>query len=241
MKFFDTHIHLTDFKDVSKNILIENLKQNGIEKCVCISAHRSDWEKVAEFAHDFPFEIVPAFGLHPWYADEATDNWQLELEEYLKEFPESVIGECGFDWLKSKDLELERQVFEKQIELAFEYQRPLMLHMVKADLLLENYWGRLPQKSIFHSFSGSIELLKKLLKFSHYISVNHKFFNKKNAKEILTTVPLEKLLLETDAPYQSKAEDLLNVLNKIAEIKNEETETLSKKIYLNTMRVFIDD
>ncbi len=241
IKFFDTHIHLTDFEGISKNALMEKLKRNGVEKCICVSAHRSDWEKVAGLAHDFPFEVIPAFGLHPWYADESNGRWKDELSEYLKEFPESLIGECGFDALKSRDKDLEEEVFKTQLELAFEYNRPLLLHMVKADLFLEHYWGRLPEKSVFHSFSGQDELLKKILKFEHYISVNKCFFKKKNAQSILEKTPLEKLFLETDAPYQSNIEDLGYVLRQVAEIKDEKAEKLGEKIYVNTMRVLIDD
>ncbi len=241
MLFFDAHIHLTDFENLKPENLMADLQKAGVEKCVCVAAKISDWEKIAKFANGFPFEVVPSFGVHPWYALDAKPNFIDELKTYLQKFDNAVIGECGFDGLKSKNEEMERKVFEAQLECAFEYKRPLMLHMVKADMFLEKYWGRLPEKSVFHSFSGSIEILKKILKFGHYISVNERFFKKKNATEILNYAPTERLLVETDAPFQSEISDLKSVAEKIAKIKQEMPEDLSRKLYLNTLEVFIGD
>jgi len=238
MRLFDAHIHLTEFEQIEAEGLIEDLQRAGIEKCVCVTAKPEDWEMAAKFAHDFPFEVIPSFGLHPWYACGAKRGWEKELEIYLKEFDEAIIGECGFDKLKATDFEKERHVFEKQVEFAFEYQRPLMLHMVKADMWLERYWGRLPERSVFHSFSGSSGLLKKIINFNNYISVNNRFFNKKDAEDILKKVPLEKLLTETDAPFQSDISDLKEVVARIAEIKNLTFEETAKRLYLNAMKVF---
>ena len=241
MRFFDAHIHLTDFEGIPSKKLIADLKDNGIEKCVCVTAKVDDWEKAAKFAHDFPFEVVPCFGVHPWYAPEAKKGWDKELELYLKEFDGAIIGECGLDRLKSTDIAKETEVFEKQVELAFFYNRPLMLHMVKADMWLEKYWGRLPEKSVFHSFSGSVELLKKLINFNHYVSVNKIFFNKKDAGKILKYAPMDRLLVETDAPFQSEINDLKNVVQNIAEMKNENIEELAQKLYFNAVDVFVND
>ncbi|MBR2299380.1 MAG: TatD family hydrolase [Alphaproteobacteria bacterium] len=241
IRLFDVHIHLTDFLGTNPQKLIAELKANGIEKCVCVTAKPQDWEKAARFAHDFPFEIIPSFGLHPWYAAKVQKGWEKELELYLKEFNGAIIGECGLDKLKSTDISKETEVFEKQIELAFVYNRSLMLHMVKADMWLEKYWGRLPEKSVFHSFSGSVEILKKIINFNYYLSVNKRFFSKKDAGKILEYAPMDRLLVETDAPFQSEIKDLKTVVQNIAEIKNESVEDLAHQIYLNAMDVFVRD
>ena len=232
---FDAHIHLSDFRNISPAELIGRLKLAGIQKCVCVSTHPDDWEKTAAFARMFQFEVVPCFGLHPWYAKNATQGWEKRLENYLLEFEDSLIGECGFDRLKNPDFERAQKVFEPQLELAYALKRPLMLHMVKADLWLENYFGRLPQNSVFHSFSGSIELCRQILKFGHAISINKKFFNKKDALKILRCVPLENILIETDAPFQSMPEDLAFVVQKIAEIKGLNVEETAQKLYTNAL------
>lgn len=240
-RFFDVHIHLTDFDNIKPDVLMSRLKKAGVAKCVCVSAHRNDWAKVAKLAHDFPFEVVPAFGLHPWYVGEATNGWKEELAMYLDEFPESVIGECGFDRLKRVDFEAEKEVFEVQLDLANEKARPLIIHSVKADEDMQKYDAFLPEKSIFHSFSSSKERLNKILKFVFYISVNKRFFSKGDSREILISIPLSRLLIETDAPYQSDVEDLKDVVSKIAEIKQSEVKTIEKELYLNAVEVLIND
>ena len=236
---FDAHIHLSNFKDISPAELIGRLKFAGIQKCVCVSAHPDDWAKAAAFARSFEFEVVPCFGLHPWYINDAHQGWAKRLEEYLLEFETALIGECGFDRLKNSDFESAKKVFEPQLELAYALKRPLMLHMVKADDWLENYFGRLPQNSIFHSFSGSIELCKRVLKFGHLISVNKKFFNKKDAAKILEYTPLENILIETDAPFQSMPEDLSAVASKIAEIKGCSEEGTRQRLYMNALEKLV--
>lgn len=235
LKFFDTHIHLSDFRDIEPAALMQRLKAAGIEKCVCVSTHPDDWEKTAAFARTFEFDVVPCFGLHPWNAHTVAQGWEKRLEDYLLEFGDSLIGECGFDRLKNPDFESAQKVFEPQLELAYSLQRPLMLHMVKADVWLEHYLGRLPQNSIFHSFSGSVELCRQILKFGHSISINKKFFNKKDALKILTQAPLENILIETDAPFQSMPEDLAFVVQKIAEIKGLNVEETAQKLYTNAL------
>lgn len=232
---FDAHIHLSDFRNISPAELIGSLKLAGIQKCVCVSAHPDDWEKAAVFARAFEFEVIPCFGFHPWYINDAPQDWAKRLEDYLLEFETALIGECGFDRLKNPDFESAQKVFEPQLELAYALKRPLMLHMVRADVWLENYLGRLPQNSIFHSFSGSVEMLKKILKFGHMISINKKFFNKKDALQILEHAPLENILIETDAPFQSMPEDLGFVACKIAEIKGLNEEETRQKLYTNAL------
>lgn len=237
MKFFDTHIHLTDFANIEPTSLLERLKKANIEKCICVSTQPDDWEKTAFFARSFPLMVIPSFGLHPWYADKFNTNTAQQLENYLKEFPTAFIGECGFDRIKNPNFETQSVAFDTQLTLALRYRRPVILHMVKADIWLNSYWQKLPQNCIFHSFSGSLELLKQILKINCYISVNKKFFNKKDAENIIIKTPADKLLIETDAPFQSMPEDLSAVVQKIAEIKGGNLFKTVNKLYENTVNV----
>ena len=241
MQFFDTHIHLSDFENTTPHNLMQRLKNVGIEKCICVSSQPKDWEKTAEFAHTFPSHVIPAFGIHPWYADQFNTKSLQKLEKYLNQFPTAFIGECGFDRLKNPDFEMQRLVFENQLQLAIRRQRPMILHMVKADMWFNAYLGKLPHKSVFHSFSGPAEFLKKILKFDSYISVNAKFFRKKDALNILKQIPENKLLIETDAPFQSMPEDLPDTVHKIADIKALNLPEAAQKLYDNALNLISDD
>ena len=240
MQFFDTHIHLADFKQEPQE-LMARLKKAGVEKCVCVSAHVRDWPIVAEFARNFAFRVVPAFGLHPWYVDEFGATFEHDLEAYLEEFPAALIGECGFDRLKNTDVTAQKKVFVIELDLARRYHRPLLLHTVKADDVMQKYDALLPQNSVFHSFSGSKERAAQLQKFGFYFAVNQKFWGKKNANDILKSIAQDRLLIESDAPYQSDVEDLERLVKNIAKVLQKDEKETADKLYLNALEALIDD
>ena len=236
MHFIDTHIHLQDF-DIPAEEVIRLLRQNGVDKCICISAAEDDWEKVSALAQKFPQTVIPAFAIHPWNAHSAKSGWNSRLEQKLKDFPQALIGECGLDLLKGTEILLQQKVFEEHIALAKQYHRPLLLHMVKAWNLLNNYWKTLPQPFVFHSFNGSAEMLRQIIKRGGYIAVNAKILRTKHAEEIIKNAPKDRLLLETDAPYQSKISDLPVLCEKIALIRGERVEETADNVYYNSLRI----
>ena len=241
MRFFDTHIHLTDFDNTDLSALILRLKKAGIDKCVCVSSCPDDWKKTAKAARDFAFDIIPAFGIHPWYIKQTHLNWQHDLEEYLKEFCNACVGECGFDTLKNTDIEAQKEIFDIQLEFSKLYRRPLLLHAVKADEILQNYQAVLPENTVFHSFSGSLERARQLTKFGFYFAINTRFFQKKEAVRILQTIAPDRLLIETDAPYQNTPEDLTYLVKRIAEVLQKDVRETSEMIYLNAERLFLSN
>ena len=239
MAFFDTHIHLTDFKKPLAETL-QTLENTDVLKCVCVSAQMKDWENVAQVSRQNASNIIPAFGLHPWYITKDS-SWREKLRSYINKFKNAALGECGFDKNAQAPFDIQKEVFEYQLELAHTYQRPLILHIVKSENQIAPYFGKLPSKSVFHSFSGSVQMLNKLLNFGYYISVNKRFFNKKNAVEILRLTPIDNLLIETDAPFQSEPSDLNNLVLEIAKIKQEDVAQLTKKLYKNATEIFCYD
>lgn len=236
MRFVDTHIHLQDF-DIPAEEVICLLRQNGVDKCICISATEDDWKKVGALAQKFPQTVVPAFAIHPWYAHSAKSGWRSRLEQKLKDFPQALIGECGLDLLKGEEPSQQQKVFEEHIALAKQYHLPLLLHMVKAWDLLNDYWNKLPQPFVFHSFNGSVEMLRQIIKHGGYVAVNDKILRTKHAEEVIKNVPELRLLLETDAPYQSKISDLPRLCENIALIRAERVEETAENVYYNSLRI----
>ena len=241
MQFIDTHIHLQDFKSNCATDIINQAQKVGVKRLICVSSITADWAKVAEMATKFAPFVIPAFGLHPWYVEEAEDNWAQKLESYLQAFPKALIGECGLDKLKNPNFEKQGEVFAQQIDLAKKYSRPLIIHAVKAEEWLNNFWKKLPESFVFHSYTSRAELAQKIIKSGGFIGFNFSLLRSKHKEKLLSALPPDKILLETDGPYQGpiKGEDvlptmLLELLAEIAAIRGEDKEALAMRIYQNS-------
>lgn len=242
MQFIDTHIHLQDFKSRCATDIITKSQNAGVTRIVCVSSFEKDWALTASLAEKFPDFVIPAFGLHPWYAAEAHFGWEVRLQKYLQNFPSALVGECGLDRLRNPEPTIQTSVFETQINLAKEFRRPLIVHAVKAAEWLENFWNILPEKLVFHSFTGPKELLRKIIQADGFVGFNFSVLRSRNMAEILNWVPSQKILLETDGPYQGpekgqevSAADLPQLLARIAAERGDNPWELAAKIYKNSM------
>lgn len=233
MHFFDTHIHLADFNQLLAKDLMDSLKQNGVEKCFSVCAKETDWLKTASLFEAYPKQIIPAFAVHPWYASEVKEGYQERLEAYFKKYPQALVGECGFDRACQTDLKSQTEVFEQQFLLAEKYNRPMLVHSVKAEDLILKYIAKKHPKMLIHSFSGSAQFLRQLMNNDCYISVNINFFNKPSAVDMIRQTEKNRLLIETDAPYQSLVLSLAEVVKKIAQIRQESVENTAQILYSN--------
>lgn len=242
MQFMDTHIHLQDFKTKNATDIVKTALAAGVGRLVCVSAAEDDWGKAAAFAEQFPDIVTPAFGLHPWYARTAIPGWEQRLAGYLQQYPQALIGEAGLDRFRDKEAEPQNAVFRKQLELAKEYNRSLLIHAVRAQNWLDEYWKLLPAKFVFHSFNGRRELLDKILKAGGYVSLSPSVLRNPHKEEIVPLIPLERLLLETDGPAQSlnrgsegTPRELPVLAAEIAALRGEKAEYLAARVYQNSM------
>ena len=115
------------------------------------------------------------------------------------------------------------------------------MHAVKADVWLKDFWSILPSKTVFHSFNSHLEQLQPVIKHGFYVALNIKILKNKHFEEIVRKIPINKLLIETDAPYQSNISDLKVLLQKIACILNVNVEDLAAKLYANAMEIVKND
>lgn len=201
----DTHTHINMIEGLSEEKILEEASKNNVKKIVVPASSAGDIDNVFELSQKYE-NVYCYLGIHP---EEAKD-WNGEIEEKIKTLASSPkvvgIGEIGLDyyWDKS-NIDLQKEIFIKQIELANELNLPLNIHDRDAhkdtfDILKEHNKN---SAVIMHCFSGSPEFAVECLKEGWYIALGGvvTFKNAKKMKEVAKIVPIEKLLLETDAPY----------------------------------------
>lgn len=238
MKFIDTHLHLQDYKAKFATDIMTEAITAGVEGFVCASVTEKDWGEVAELAEQFPTNIIPAFGIHPWYAETAVEGWEMRLSVFLERCPQALIGESGLDKLKVSEDEPQSTIFVKQAELACKYRRPQIIHSVRAQSLLEKYWSVLPQKFVLHSYNGKPELLKQAVDRGGYISFSPSILNNPAKEKIIKAVPVERLLIETDAPGKNEmsvAREIPSLAERIATLLGQDLEIFAEQVYQNSM------
>ncbi len=233
MQFTDSHIHLQDYNANNAQQIINDLRFSGFIKVVCMSSNPQDWDKVADLALTYPEMVTPAFGLHPWYVTDAPSNWQQSLKKYLLRFPTAWLGECGLDRLKAPTEAGQEEVFLSQVSLAKELNRPLSIHMLKAEDWLSRFFKQMPDKFMLHSFGSSLEFMLKALANGAYISLSATILKRKNVGDIILNIPLSRLLLESDAPYLSSSGDIALLAKEIARMREIEENTLLEQVYTN--------
>jgi TatD DNase family protein len=167
-------------------------------------ATETDWPVVLRLAQSFSC-ILPCFGLHPWYVDERSGHWLEILESTLMTVPAGV-GEIGLDrWIESRNETAQEEVFRAQLDLARRLRRPVMIHCLKA-------WGwflevmksekELPCGFLLHACGGPVEFIEPLAAMGACFSFGGNVSDERKARRqaAFKAVPLDHLLLETDAP-----------------------------------------
>lgn len=203
----DTHSHI-DMKDFEGDLenVISNAKNSGVKNIIIPSVDRNSFEKVIDISNEFK-NVYCALGIHPTEAQKVKESDFEDIIKLSKNEKVVAIGECGLDYYWDKTfIEEQKTVFKKQIEIAKKIQKPLVVHDREAhkdtfDLITENTNGEIDV--VMHCFSGSLEFAKECIKKGFYIAIGGviTFKNAKKIHEVAKNIPLENLLLETDAPY----------------------------------------
>lgn len=200
----DAHVHLQEPSLLDRlDDVMASCRAEGVKLMLCNGTKPADWADVAAIASKYE-EVVPCFGVHPWFVQEAGELWESMLRDFLTRH-ESAVGECGIDrWIEPRDEALQERTFRRQLQLAAELNRPCTVHCLRAwgwlmDVLASE--KRLPTMLI-HSFGGSAELIEPLSGMNSYFSFAGSIFERKREKlrDAAKAVPLDRLLVETDAP-----------------------------------------
>ncbi len=204
------------------------------------SHHKQDGKDLVKVVNLFPGEDIPVFtgknfysvGLHPWKIKTKQENNSfLQMMEDALEFDHVLFaGECGLDKITATDFEEQKRVFLAQAIMADEYQKPLIIHCVRAyNEILELYNSQHPSVPwILHGYSGSREMTEQLSKKQFYFSFGKLLF-KENTKAIdsFSALPLERIFIETDE-FKGSVEE---IYARAAEIKNISVQDMKKAVW----------
>ncbi len=204
---FDTHSHYADeaFDEDREKVLAE-LPSNGISYIMLASSSVKDTAENAELASKYDY-VYAASGVHPESVDTDPENYLEIVKKTALSSPKiKAIGEIGLDYhYEGYDRDKQIRFFEEQILLAKELGLPVIVHSRDATEDTMTILKKHRPKGILHCFSGSAETAKEVIKLGMYIGFTGviTFKNAKKAIKALETVPLDRLLLETDCPYMA--------------------------------------
>lgn len=250
---FDTHTHFDDVKfDEDRYEMINQAHNNGVELILNAAADLKSSRSGLELGREFDF-IYSSVGFHPEFAEEITDAMFDEIRELAANPKVVAIGETGLDYYYgSETKEIQKEMFRRQIRLARELNLPVIVHDRDAhedtlNILREE--NAMECGGVLHCFSGSVEMAKIVLDMGFYISVGGvvTFKNAKRMVEVVKYVPLDMLLLETDAPYltpepyrgkRNYSGYVGLVADKVAELKGFTSEKVALQTYENGKRLF---
>lgn len=207
--YIDSHCHLDDEQYDSDRVEILNgLSEKNMEIVLNIGVDIASSIVTVKMADENEI-IYAAVGVHPHEASELETKSLDEIEKLLSYKKVVAIGEIGLDYhYDYSPREVQKKWFREQIKLAKKYNLPIIVHDREAhkdlyDIIVSEQDGTL--RGVIHSYSGSVEMAKEYIKLGFYIGLGGPvtFKNAVMPKEVAKTVPLERILLETDGPYMS--------------------------------------
>ena len=249
--FIDTHCHLDKLDSTPEEAIIE-AKQAGVQRMVTVSVDEPSLDFVSSMVQQFP-EVYGSVGFHPHDAAELTEDLEQKIRKLaLEEKKLIAIGETGLDYhYMYSSAEVQQQVFSKQLQLAVELNLPVIMHSREAEKDTLNILQKIPVPplGVAHSFTSSFEMAKTLIEMGWYIGINGivTFKNAEDLREVVSWLPLDRLLLETDSPFlaptpfrgkPNKPAHIPAIATFIAELRGISLEQLSEQTSANAQRLF---
>lgn len=255
---FDTHAHYEDERfDADRDEVLENLAGKGVSFVTDAAADMETAAKAIKLAHKYPF-IYAAVGVHPQNVDKLDENDINTLAAMCDDEKVLAVGEIGLDYFdgdgafQNPSRQLQQMWFSKQIKLAQEKNLPIVVHSRDAaeDTLniIKEAHGEITGGDI-HCFSYSAEMAKEFIRLGFYIGIGGivTFKNSRKIKEVVSSIPIESIVLETDCPYLSpepvrgqrnNSANIRFVAEKIAEIKQMTTDEVISLTERNAKKLY---
>ncbi len=251
---FDAHCHYDDEKfDEDRDALLSSLPDKGVFAVVTNGTDIATSNKSLELAEKYPF-VYAAVGIHP-ESTEDTDvsrigNYIEKIASLLSHKKAVALGETGLDYYWDIPKAEQHIIFDRQLQLAADVKKPIIIHDREAHGDTLDYLKRYRPFGLLHCYSGSVEMLKEVFRYGDMMISLGGTVTFKNARvpvEVAKEVPLDRLLLETDAPYlapvpfRGKRCDsslILHTAERIAEIRGMTTLDVLKYTKENACRFY---
>ena len=250
---FDTHAHYDDeaFQEDRAEVLGTTLPEGGVVRIVDCAVDLLSSVRVLDLAHEYDY-VYAALGIHPEQAGEERKGDLDMIAELLEKEDKAVaIGEIGLDyyWEENAPRDTQLDLFSRQLALSKDLGLPVIIHDREAHGDTMECLQKYQPAGVLHCFSGSVEMMKEATKLGMYIGLGGvvTFKNARKSVEVAAEVPLDKLVLETDAPYmapvpyrgkRNNSTYIAEVAKKIAEVRGMDPQELIDICNENGKRLF---
>lgn len=244
----DTHCHLYEEYYDDLNDIIKKIKDSNISKVINNGCDDKSNKEVLKNIEKYDL-MYGAIGIHPESVLQYKDEDLKYLIEHIKDSKIVAIGEIGLDYYWTKETkEKQKELFEKQLKIAEEYDIPVIIHSREATLDTIDILKKYKVRGVIHSFSGSYETACIYIKMGFLLGINGVItFKNCNLKEVITKIDLENIVLETDSPYltpvphrgeKNDSSHINDIAKFICDVKGCSLEELSKVTNGNVKRCF---
>lgn len=252
-EIFETHCHLDYLKESQIDELVQKCDELNIKKIITISVEPDNLQKVLDISSQYE-NIYTCQGIHPHEAKDYTDEVHQTILGNLKHEKVLAVGEIGLDYYYNhSDPNIQKPVFEKQMQIAVDHDLPVIIHSRDAEddsiQILHQFKDTLKRKGVVHSFTSKPELAKAALDLGFYLGFNGiiTFKNAEDVRDAVRMAPIEQILLETDSPFltpvpyrgrENAPIYLPFIAEKVAEIKEMNVEDVIKITTQNAIDLF---
>jgi len=244
--WLDSHCHL-DHKVFSPDLpeVIQRAQSKGIQQFIVPGVGYHQWQEQVQLQTIYP-TIYNAFGIHPWFCDLHEQDHLMDLDDMLEKAV--AVGECGLDFMPDKPKESTQiHWFEAQIDLAKKHDLPLIVHCVRAaEQTMKILKSNPDAKGVIHGFAGSLQHAQQFSGLGFKIGIGTRIIHRESSKAraLLAELPLEHILLETDAPdghgknIRNEPSGIILVADIIAKLRDIDSQTILDTCSANARELF---
>lgn len=247
---FDSHSHYDNPQfDSDRDKLLSTLKERGVGAVLSAGSSVESSKKNSELSKKHPL-VFSSAGVHPIDCVRENSDYIAELKKLFSENKKIVaVGEIGLDYHYDTPKDLQKRFLEEQLQLARELDKPVILHSREATADMLEILKEFRPKGVLHCFSGSVETAREVLDLGLYIGFTGvvTFKNANKAVKSAEYIPLDRLLIETDAPYMAPvpyrgercdSAMLSSVAKRLAEIKGVGYSEILENTFNNAVKVY---